>query len=60
VQIGIDRIEYFDKCWEYFADEMLEKIDNYDVFYIFGNSWDVESNNDWTALETLLKKIKSI
>lgn len=59
VQIGIDRIEYSDKCWEYFADEMLEKANDESVFYIFGNSWDVETHNDWDALESLIKKIKS-
>jgi len=59
VQIGIDRIEYVDRCWEYFADDMLSKAEPNSVFYIFGNSWDVEAYNDWDALESLLMKIKS-
>ena len=59
VQVGIDRIEYAEKCWEYFADEMLEKANDENVFYIFGNSWDVESYNDWDALESLIKKVKA-
>lgn len=57
VQIGVDRIEYGNKCWEYFADEMIEKSESTSVFYIFGNSWEVEANNDWQALETLLKNL---
>ena len=59
VQIGIDRIEYGEKSWELFAEEMLEKVDDSSVYHIFGNSWDVEVNNDWDALENLLKKITS-
>lgn len=60
VQIGIDRIEYANKCWEYFAEEMLTKATSNSVFHIFGNSWDVESNNDWDALESFLKKVQTI
>ena len=57
VQIGIDRIEYGNKSWELFADEMLEKSTDSSVYHIFGSSWDIESNNDWHALEDLLKRI---
>lgn len=60
VQIGIDRIEYKNKCWEYFAEEMLSKIQPDSTFHLFGNSWEVELYNDWSALEELLVKIKSI
>lgn len=57
VQVGIDRIEYQNKSWELFADEMIAKADEDSTFYIFGNSWDVEAYNDWENLETLLKKL---
>ena len=59
VQIGIDRIEYKEKSWELFAQEMLEKCDQDSVFHIFGSSWDVESYNDWDALENLIKSIRN-
>lgn len=57
VQVGIDRIEYVEKSWELFAEEMIEKADPTNTFYLFGNSWDVEAYNDWTALENLIKKL---
>jgi peptidoglycan/xylan/chitin deacetylase (PgdA/CDA1 family) len=57
VQIGIDRIEYRNLSWEKYADKLLSKCNDNSVFYIFGNSWDVESYNDWDNLETLIKKI---
>jgi peptidoglycan/xylan/chitin deacetylase (PgdA/CDA1 family) len=60
VQIGIDRIEYKNKCWEYFADDMLSKIQPNETFHLFGNSWEVELYKDWSALEKLLIKLKSI
>lgn len=58
VQIGLDRIEYKNQSWELFADEMIAKSDENSTFYIFGNSWDVESYGDWENLETLLKTLK--
>lgn len=57
VQIGIDRIEYQNKSWELFADEMISKSDESSVFHIFGNSWDIESFGDWENLENLLKRL---
>lgn len=57
VQIGIDRIEYRNLSWEKYADQLLKKCNDNSVFYMFGNSWDVESYNDWENLETLIKKI---
>lgn len=59
VQIGIDRVEYKNKCWEYFADEMLEKSNEESIFHIFGNSWEIEKYNDWENLESLLIKLTS-
>lgn len=58
VQVGIDRLEYDNKSWELFWEEMAEKADENSVFHIFGSSWDVEQYNDWDHLETLLKKLK--
>lgn len=58
VQVGIDRIEYQNRSWELFAEEMISKSNKSSTFYIFGNSWDVESYRDWENLETLLKKLK--
>ena len=55
VQVGIDRLEYNDKCWEYYWEEILEKCDDESTFHLFGNSWDVEIYNDWDNLERLLK-----
>lgn len=57
VQVGIDRVEYRDKCWELFSDEMIAQADENSVFHLFGNSWDVEAFNDWENLEVLLKKL---
>jgi peptidoglycan/xylan/chitin deacetylase (PgdA/CDA1 family) len=59
VQIGIDRIEYKEKSWELFAQEMINKCDDNSIFHIFGSSWDIESYNDWNALESLIKQIKN-
>lgn len=56
VQIGIDRIEYQDKSWELFAEDMVSKANEDSVFHIFGNSWDIESFGDWNNLEALIKR----
>jgi peptidoglycan/xylan/chitin deacetylase (PgdA/CDA1 family) len=60
VQIGIDRIEYENKSWELFAKEMIAKVEENSIFHIFGNSWDVESYNDWEHLEDLIKALKDM
>ena len=60
VQVGIDRVEYNNKCWELFWEEMMEKCDENSVFHIFGSSCDVETYNDWANLETLLKRLAEI
>ena len=60
VQVGIDRIEYENICWEYFFQKMIDKCDENSVFHIFGSSFDVEASNDWIALENLIKKLKGI
>ena len=57
VQVGIDRLEYNNKSWELFWEEMVEKADDNSIFHIFGSSWDVELYNDWDNLETLLKRL---
>lgn len=57
VQIGIDRIEYNNICWEMFAREMLAKAQEQpdSVFHMFGHSHEIEEFNDWEPLEELLK-----
>ena len=55
VQIGINRIEYNNKSWQLFADEMIEKSNEESIFHIFGNPWDIESYYDWDNFENLLK-----
>lgn len=55
VHIGIDKIEYKEKSWELFADEMISKSNEQSVFHIFGSSWDIDVFNDWENLENLLK-----
>lgn len=57
VQVGIDRIEYGNKSWELFSDEMLANAEENSIFHIFGNSLDIETYNDWENLEVLLKKL---
>ena len=57
VQAGIDRLEYNNKSWELFWEEMAEKCTEDSVFHIFGSSCDIESYNDWDNLETLLKRL---
>lgn len=57
IQIGIDRIEYKNKSWELFFDEMMEKITDDSIFHIFGNSCDIEKYNDWENFENFLKKL---
>lgn len=60
VQIGLDRIEYDNKCWELFSDELILQLNESSEFHLFGNSLDIENNNDWQNLELLLQKLKSI
>jgi peptidoglycan/xylan/chitin deacetylase (PgdA/CDA1 family) len=55
VQIGMDRIDYNNKCWELFAEEMIAKANENSIFHIFGNPWDIETFGDWENLENLLK-----
>lgn len=57
VQVGVDRIEYNEKSWELFSDEMRLKANENSIFHLFGSSWDVEAVNDWENLEVLLKKL---
>lgn len=57
VQISINRIEYNNKSWKLFADEMIEKSNEESIFHIFGNPWDIESYYDWDNFENLLKSL---
>jgi peptidoglycan/xylan/chitin deacetylase (PgdA/CDA1 family) len=57
IQVGIDRVEYKNKSWELFFEEMIGKTTEDSIFHIFGNSWEIEKSNDWENLENFLKRI---
>lgn len=58
LQIAINRLEYKNKSWVLFSQEMMSKITENSVFHLFGNSWEVEEYNEWDRLEDLLKQLK--
>ena len=60
VHVGIDRVEYKGICWQMFANKMLEEARKKDdaIFHLFGHSWEIERENDWKDLESLLKELK--
>lgn len=59
VHVGVDRVEYKNKCWEMYGREMLEEARKKEdaVFHIMGHSWEIERENDWKALEDFLKDV---
>jgi peptidoglycan/xylan/chitin deacetylase (PgdA/CDA1 family) len=57
VHIGIDRIEYKGQTWEVYARKMLSEATEDSVYHMMGHSWELDRENDWDALETLLKEL---
>lgn len=57
VQIAFNRLEYDNKAWTLFANEMIEKSNENSVFHFFGNSWEVEEYQEWERLEDLIKRL---
>jgi peptidoglycan/xylan/chitin deacetylase (PgdA/CDA1 family) len=57
VQIGVNRVEYQEKSWVMYADEMLAKAEEASIFHLFGNSWEVDEIGGWDNLEALLRQI---
>ena len=60
IQVGIDRVEYNDKSWELFWEEISCKTNEDSIFHIFGSSCDIEVSKDWDNLERLLKSLIKI
>lgn len=60
LQVAINRLEYNNKSWVLFADEMIEKVTNDSVFHLFGCSWEVDAFGEWNRLEDLLKQLKTL
>lgn len=57
INVGNNRLEYDGKSWFLFFEEMLPKIQADSVFHIFGNSWEIDENNEWDQLETMIRKL---
>jgi peptidoglycan/xylan/chitin deacetylase (PgdA/CDA1 family) len=62
VHVGIQRSEYGDKPWLNYALEHYKQALNtpHSVFHLFGHSWEIERENAWEDLETLLKEITQV
>jgi peptidoglycan/xylan/chitin deacetylase (PgdA/CDA1 family) len=56
--VGIQRQEYNDVPWLDYSLNKLKQAETDGYFHIFGHSWEIEKNNSWKDLETLLKAIK--
>ena len=57
VHVGVDRTEYKGKTWEAFARQMLSQATENSIYHIMGHSWELDRENDWDALESLLKEL---
>lgn len=55
LQIALNRLEYNNKSWVLYADELMEKINADSIFHIFGCSWEVDVYKEWDRLEDLIK-----
>lgn len=50
----------FFKSWERIAAETLGFVmNNGGIWHLWGHSWEIQENDDWSRLENLLKQIKS-
>lgn len=61
VHVGIKREEYKNLTWIEYAVMMFkqaQEIKN-STFHMFGHSWEIEANNEWENLESLLKDIQT-
>jgi len=58
LQIGINRLEYNNKSWVLFADEIMKQVTDDSVFHLFGCSWEIDAFNEWDRLEHLLKQLQ--
>lgn len=58
VQVGVDRVEYKGETWEVYSRKMLSQATEDSIYHIMGHSWEIERENDWDALESLLKELK--
>ena len=61
VHVGIKREEYKELTWLEYAMVMFkqaQEIKN-STFHMFGHSWEIEANNEWKNLESLLRNIQT-
>jgi peptidoglycan-N-acetylglucosamine deacetylase len=59
-QFMIKRNLYF-KTWDRIAIELLHfVVRNGGIWHLCGHSWEIESNNDWSALDSVFKEIQTI
>ncbi len=59
VHIGYNRKEYAGLDWYDYGLKLLEiaqKVPN-SVFHMFGHSWEIEENNQWSKFEKFLKEV---
>ena len=59
VHVGIKRTEYNGVTWFNYAKMMIEKTKDMKnpLFHLFGHSWEIETNNEWKNLESLLRDL---
>jgi peptidoglycan-N-acetylglucosamine deacetylase len=51
----------FFKKWDWIAIELLNFVmRNGGIWHLCGHSWEIESNNDWSALDSLFQEIQTI
>jgi len=62
VHVGNDRKEYGGQSWLDYALNLLEEaIRTPDsVFHFWGHGWELEQNNGWYDLETLLQRVSEV
>jgi peptidoglycan/xylan/chitin deacetylase (PgdA/CDA1 family) len=60
IHVGIKRKEYNELTWIAYARMMIQhaKEVNDPLFHFFGHSWEIEANNEWENLESLLRDLK--
>ncbi len=61
VHVGIDRVEYNGVPWAKYARNMLRTARRTEdaTYHLFGHSWEIERDNNWAELESLLRDLTS-